>query len=88
MSKTRQISITLPEELIESIQAAVKRGDARSVSSYVASRLAPGMVMDSLFAEWDRDRGAPPPDVQAWASTELDQAFARQASNQRDTGAA
>ena len=57
MSKTRQISITLPEDLIDSIKAAVDRGEARSVSSYIASRLAPGVIMDALFAEWDADRG-------------------------------
>ena|GEM_PF-6244416 len=80
MSKTRQISITLPEELIERIKEAVERGEARSVSSYIASRLKPGMIMDALFAEWDADRGAPPADVNAWAESELDRAFAEQAS--------
>jgi hypothetical protein len=59
MGKTRQISITLPEELIETIKLAVERGEARSVSSYIASRMAPEVVMDVLFAEWDADRGRP-----------------------------
>ena len=88
MSKTRQISITLPEDLIETIKAAVDRGEARSVSSYIASRLEPGMIMDALFAEWDADRGAPSPEVSAWAERELDRAFAEQASHHRDVGAA
>ena len=78
MSKTRQISITLPEDLIATIRAAVERGEARSVSSYIASRLAPGMIIDALFAEWDADRGSPPSEVTAWADVELDRAFAEQ----------
>jgi hypothetical protein len=79
MSKTRQISITLPEDLIERIKSAVERGEARSVSSYIASRLAPGVIMDALFAEWDAERGAPPAEVSEWAERELDRAFAEQA---------
>jgi hypothetical protein len=75
MSRTRQVSITLPEALIETIKAAVARGEARSFSSYIAARLEPGVIMDALFAEWDADRGAPSADVQAWAEAELDRAF-------------
>jgi hypothetical protein len=88
MSKTRQISITLPEDLIETIKAAVQRGEARSVSSYIASRLEPGMILDALFGEWDADRGAPADEVSAWAERELDRAFAEQAAHARDVGAA
>jgi hypothetical protein len=87
MSKTRQISITLPEDLITTIKAAVERGEARSVSSYIASRLEPGMIMDALFAEWDADRGRPAADVTAWAEHELDRAFAEQAAATRDADA-
>jgi hypothetical protein len=88
MSKTRQISITLPSDLIETIKAAVARGEARSVSSYIASRLEPGMIMDALFDEWDADRGTPPADVRAWAEQEIDRALAEQAAHNRDAGAA
>jgi Arc/MetJ-type ribon-helix-helix transcriptional regulator len=88
MSKTRQISITLPEDLIETIKAAVARGEARSVSSYIASRLAPGVIMDALFAEWDADRGAPSAEVSAWAERELDRAFGEQRSRIADAGVA
>ncbi|HEY0639069.1 MAG TPA: hypothetical protein VGD67_15570 [Pseudonocardiaceae bacterium] len=89
MSKTRQISITLPEELIETIKSAVERGEARSVSSYIASRLEPGMIMDALFAEWDADRGRPAAEVREWADGELDRVFAEQAATSREvTGAA
>jgi Arc/MetJ-type ribon-helix-helix transcriptional regulator len=80
MSKTRQISITLPEELIDTIRAAVERGEARSVSSYIAARLAPGVIMDALFAEWDSERGAPSAGIGEWARHELDRAFAEQAN--------
>ena len=88
MSKTRQISITLPEDLIDTIKAAVERGEARSVSSYIASRLAPGVVMDALFGEWDADRGAPTADDKAWAEHELDRAFAEQAESSKGDSAA
>lgn len=75
MSRTRQISITLPEDLIATIKSAVGRGEARSVSSYIADRLAPGIAMDALFAEWDADRGAPPAQDVAWADDQLNRAF-------------
>jgi len=88
MSKTRQISITLPEDLIETIKAAVDRGEARSVSSYIASRLEPGMIIDSLFAEWDADRGLPSAEVSAWAERELDRSFGEQRSLNTNPGAA
>ena len=91
MGKTRQISITLPEDLIDTIKAAVERGEARSVSCYIASRLEPGMIMDALFAEWDADRGAPPAEVREWAERELDRAFAERTAalaDERDHGAA
>ncbi|HEV8559775.1 MAG TPA: hypothetical protein VGR06_25835 [Actinophytocola sp.] len=88
MSKTRQISITLPEDLIDTIKAAVERGEARSVSSYIASRLAPGVIMDALFAEWDAERGAPGKEVEEWAERELDRAFAEQARLNRGGNAA
>jgi hypothetical protein len=88
MSKTRQISITLPEDLIDTIKSAVERGEARSVSSYIASRLAPGVVMDALFAEWNADRGAPTVDDREWAEHELDRAFAEQADHAQGHSAA
>jgi len=83
MSKTRQISITLPEELIDTIKAAVERGEARSVSAYISSKLAPGVIMDALFADWDADRGAPSTEVGKWADQELDRAFGEQAAHNR-----
>jgi Arc/MetJ-type ribon-helix-helix transcriptional regulator len=87
MSKTRQISITLPEDLIERIKSAVQQGEARSVSSYIASRLAPGMIMDALFEEWDADRGRPAADVRQWADLELERAFTEQAATREASGA-
>lgn len=87
MSKTRQISVTLPEHLIDTIKAAVDRGEARSVSSYIASRLEPGMIIDAMFAEWDADRGAPSADIEAWADAEVQRAFAEQKSLQSDAAA-
>jgi len=75
MSKTQQISITLPQELIEAIKRSVERGEARSVSAYIAERLKPGMIIDSLFAEWDLEHGSVPEGDRQWAEAELDRVF-------------
>jgi Arc/MetJ-type ribon-helix-helix transcriptional regulator len=75
MRRTRQISVTLPEDLIDTIRAAVERGEAKSVSAYIASKLALGVSMDALFAEWDAVRGAPSAEISEWAERELDRAF-------------
>lgn len=80
MSKTRRISITLPEELIDTIRAAVERGEARSVSAYIASKLALGATADALFAERDAERGTSS-GMERWAGQELDRAFAEQAAH-------
>jgi Arc/MetJ-type ribon-helix-helix transcriptional regulator len=81
------ISITLPDTLVEAIKAAVARGEARSVSSYIASRLAPGMIMDALYAEWDADRGAPTAQDTEWAGREFDRALNEQAAADPDSAA-
>lgn len=70
----------MPEDLVDTIKAAVERGEARSVSSYIASRLEPGVIMDALFAEWDAERGAPGADVREWAERELDRALLERAA--------
>lgn len=88
MSKTRQISVTLPEDLIDTIKAAVERGEARSVSSYIASRLAPGVIMDALFTEWDAERGAPSAQTRMWADQELDRVLAEQTAHNAGHSAA
>lgn len=44
--------------------------------------------MDSLFAEWDADRGRPSGEVREWADRELDRAFGEQAAQRNDTGEA
>ncbi|MFT4217852.1 MAG: hypothetical protein QM619_11825 [Micropruina sp.] len=87
MSKTRQISITLPEDLIDAIKSAVGRGEERSVSAYIARRLAPGAAMDALFSEWDAERGAPSAEDAAWAGRELDRALGAQAAAGRSSQA-
>lgn len=58
MSKLRRISITLPEDLIETIKADVDRGEARSVSSYIASHLERGMIMDGTAQSVSPNSGA------------------------------
>jgi hypothetical protein len=45
------------------------------------------MIMDTLFAEWDADRGRPAAEVTGWAESELDRVFAEQAAATRDAGA-
>jgi hypothetical protein len=74
--------------LIETIKAAVQRGEARSVSSYIVSRLEPRMITDALFGEWDAERGAPSDEVSTWAERELDRAFAEQAAHACDVSTA
>jgi len=55
----------------------VERGEARSVSAYIASRLEPGVIMETLFAEWDAARGTPSAEDTAWAEQELDRVFGK-----------
>jgi hypothetical protein len=54
-----------------------------TVRAYIASKLAPGVIMDALIAEWDAERGRPPAEVGKWAESELDRAFAEQAAHHR-----
>ncbi|MPY82743.1 MAG: hypothetical protein GEV00_05350 [Actinophytocola sp.] len=65
----------LPEEPIETIKRAVARGEPRSVSAHIATRLESGAIMDTLFADWDAARGAPSAQDTAWAEQELDRVF-------------
>ena len=88
MSKTRQISISLPEDLIETIQASVASGEARSVSAYITERLRPGSIIDSLFAEWDAESGPVPAAESRWAESELDRAFGEAQEGRKGTEAA
>lgn len=53
------------------------------MSAYIASKLAPGVIMDTLFSEWDAERGALSAEVEKWAGQELDRAFAEQAARNR-----
>ncbi len=78
MSRTRQISVTLPEDLIAVIKRAVEQGEERSVSAYIARRLTPGASMDALFSE----RGAPSADDVDWADRELNRVLAGTAGSQ------
>lgn len=82
MSKTRQISVTLPEDLIAVIKRAVEQGEERSVSAYIARRLTPGAAMDALFSEWDAERGAPSAEDVDWADRELNRTLAGAAGSQ------
>jgi hypothetical protein len=53
------------------------------VSAYISSKLAPGVIMNALFAEWDAERGTPSAESAKWAEQELDRAFAEQTAHNR-----
>lgn len=78
MTKVAKITISLPVEQVEQARAAVARGGAASVSSYISSALAavaPPMFEDDedgdslakLLADMDAELGSPGPEAYAWA---------------------
>jgi Arc/MetJ-type ribon-helix-helix transcriptional regulator len=78
MTKVAKITISLPAEQVEQARAAVARGQAASVSSYISSALAavpPPMSEDDedgdslakLVADMQAEFGRPSPEAYAWA---------------------
>jgi Arc/MetJ-type ribon-helix-helix transcriptional regulator len=78
VTKVAKITISLPAEQVEQVRAAVARGEAASVSSYIASALAavpPPMFADDadgdslakLVADMKEEFGEPSPEAYAWA---------------------
>lgn len=59
---TRQVSLTLPEELIARAENAVIRGEARSVSAYIATVAGSGETRTTVaetITRWRAENGEP-----------------------------
>lgn len=70
---TRKVSLTLPAELIARAESAVRSGQARSVSAYIAAAAGSGearATVDEVIARWRTEEGEP-------TATELVEAEAR-----------
>lgn len=76
MTKVAKLTISLPPEQVERVRAAVARGEAASVSSYISAALAtvmPAMPSEDddplveLLDEMDAEYGPPSPEAYAWA---------------------
>jgi Arc/MetJ-type ribon-helix-helix transcriptional regulator len=58
-----KIAVTLPEELVASARMAVKRGDAKNVSAYIASAVREKVQasdLKTLLEEMLEESGGPP----------------------------
>jgi Arc/MetJ-type ribon-helix-helix transcriptional regulator len=69
-----KIAVSLPAELVAAARAAVDRGDAASVSAYVADALAAKVQRDRLIEvldELDRELGPPTAEEARWAQAVL-----------------
>lgn len=78
MTKVAKIAISLPPQQVEQARAAVARGEAASVSSYISSALAAvppptleddgdGDSLAKLVADMHEEFGRPSPEAYAWA---------------------
>lgn len=69
-----KIAISLPRAQLSLVRAAVKRGEARSVSMYVTQALERRQREDSLaalVADLIAEHGAPSAEDEAWAARAL-----------------
>ena len=71
---TVKITVSLPDHLVTAAKRAVDRGQAPSVSAYVAAALEeyrePG-TMEEWLAEMDLEFGPFPPEAHAWVDAVL-----------------
>lgn len=64
----RKVTVSLPEELAEQVQALVANHQAASFSGYVAEALQAYLDRHVSLAAWREYTGGPPsPEMQAWA---------------------
>ncbi|MGI8576176.1 MAG: toxin-antitoxin system antitoxin subunit [Egibacteraceae bacterium] len=71
---TTKIAVSLPDGLVADARAAVERGDAGSVSAYVAEALSRRRRDDNLaalLAEMIAEHGEPSADDYEWADRAL-----------------
>ncbi|MFZ1925171.1 MAG: hypothetical protein WAU42_03410 [Solirubrobacteraceae bacterium] len=80
MTKVAKVTISLPREQVAEVRAAVDRGDAASVSSYISAALAATMpasraeqhdTLGDLVADMIAEYGRPSPEAYAWADEVL-----------------
>jgi Arc/MetJ-type ribon-helix-helix transcriptional regulator len=80
MTKVAKLTISLPREQVAEVRAAVNRGDAASVSSYISAALAATMpasrteeddTLADLVADMIAEYGRPSPEAYAWADEVL-----------------
>jgi antitoxin ParD1/3/4 len=72
---TKKIAVSLPDHLVTEAREAVDRGDAASVSAYVAAAMQSYARRDSLAGlldDLDAEFGEPDPEVTSWARLALD----------------
>jgi hypothetical protein len=71
---TTKIAVSLPDDLVVAVKAAVARGEAASVSAYVADALRErvgGMDLLDLLDLWYAEDGRPSEADYAWARKAL-----------------
>ncbi|WP_327114067.1 hypothetical protein OHB12_33370 [Nocardia sp. NBC_01730] len=88
---TRKVSLTLPEELVVRAENAVKVGQARSVSAYIAAAAGSGearTTVDEVVARWRAEHGEPTVEQLAESETRARAMFDRADRRQRSYGAA
>ncbi len=73
-SMTRRITVSLPDDLVAAVTAAVQAGRAASVSAYVAEALTQkvaGETLEQFLADWRERAGEQTPEDNAWAERAL-----------------
>lgn len=88
---TRKVSLTLPEELLARAEQAVARGEARSVSAYIASSAGSGEARATtaeVIARWRTEHGEPSAEQLAAAEDRARAFFDRIDARLRAHGAA
>jgi Arc/MetJ-type ribon-helix-helix transcriptional regulator len=71
---TTKIAVSLPDHLVDAARAAVRDGQAPSVSAFVAaalSRHVRGGDLESLLDELEAEFGPVSPETLAWADSVL-----------------
>lgn len=74
----KRITVSLPDDLVDEARRAVDRGDAESVSGYVAAALrdyGERPTLRELLDQWDREFGPVPPDVAAEVDRDFEKFF-------------
>lgn len=76
---TMKIAVSLPDDLVEAARRAVARGEAASVSAYVADALAAHqarLTLSDLLDELELEHGPIPAGAVEWARSVADRADA------------